>query len=414
MFLMFPLWGSGSGVYARKLAETLGKLGYDIAIACPDTRKVPGVKVYNVELPFMAAFTSHPEHPDALKYSELSAHQLNDLYLAFHKGLTDAVADFEPDVVHVHHAAHLAWVADLCRAIYRINYLVTVHGTDVYNASLDRRYILPTVDALHRADFVTVVSPQTRKWLGKVFGHGFNRKTRTITGGVDVEAYPFKGPTDHVTKKFKLAGKRMVLFTGKLIPTKGVTYLVRAAKGLDAEIIILGDGPEKEKLMVQAMHLPNVHFPGYISGPELAEFYRRADVLVVPSVWDEPLGLISLEAMASGTPVVASKKGGIGAAVKHGYNGYLVRARSAKAISAAVNKILADPALEKKMAKNARRFIEERFSWEVIAKQFTPLYAKVAENTAKRHKHRTPEHVAPEEVAREQHEIDVAKKISGR
>lgn len=412
MFLMYPLWGSGSGVYARKLAETLARQGYEIAIACPDRRRVKGVKIYTIQLPFMAAFTSHPEHRNAKKYSELTARQLNETYIAFHKGLTRAVDDFRPDVIHAHHAAHTAWIANLCRAMYRTNYLITVHGTDVYNASLDRRYVVPTQDALNHADFVTVVSPQTRKWMFKVFGRSFQKRVRTITGGVDLKSYPATGPVNRIDKRYGLRGKRVVIFTGKLIPTKGVKYLVRAAQRIDAEVIIVGDGPERKSLERQAKTNPRVHFSGYITSDLLPEFYRRADVLVVPSVWDEPLGLISLEAMSSGTPVVASNKGGIGLAVKHGHTGYLVRARSAKAISEAVNGILKDPSLREKMSQNARAFIERKFSWEVIVQQFVPHYAAVAANTAKRHRVKRPPHVDPAEVQREQHEIDVAKKIA--
>lgn len=412
MFLMFPLWGSGSGVYARKLAETLAKRGYEVAVACPDSRRVPGVKIYNVKLPFMAAFTSHPEHPKSLKYSELTSKQLNQLYEAFHAGFTKAVEDFKPDVIHAHHAAHTAWIANFCRAVYRTNYLITVHGTDVFNASLDRRYITPTIDALQHADHITVVSPQTRKWMQKVFGQKYARRLRTIFGGVDTTAYPATGPITSVDRKYGLKGKKLVLFTGKLIPTKGVTYLVAAAKKIDAEVLILGDGPERQNLIKQAKDNPRVHLPGYVNSKQLPEFYRRADVLVVPSVWDEPLGLISLEAMSSGTPVVASNKGGIGVAVKNGHNGYLVRARSAKAIAEAVNKILASPELEQKLSKNARALIDQKFSWEVIANQFERHYEKAAAGTARRQQTKRPQHVDRQEVEREKIEIDVAKKMS--
>lgn len=410
MFLMYPLWGSGSGVYARKLAETLARQDFEVAIACPDRRKVPGVKVYNIPLPFMAAFTSHPEHPKAKKYSELTAKQLNSLYQSFHRGFTRAVDDFRPDVIHAHHASHPAWIANLCRAVYRTNYLVTVHGTDVYNASLDRRYIVPTTQSLQLADFVTVVSPQTRKWMFKVFGRSFQRKVRTITGGVDIAAYPAHGSTSAIDRRFGLAGKKVVLFTGKLIPTKGAKYLVRAAQKIDAEVFILGDGPERKPLMEQAKGNSRVHFPGYLKSDHLPDFYRRADVLVVPSVWDEPLGLISLEAMSSGTPVVASNKGGIGAAVKHGQNGYLVRARSSAAIAHSVNKLLASDPIREKMSRNARQWIENRFSWEVIAQQFIPHYLSIASSTEKRHRTKRPLHVGPVEVEREKHEIDLDKK----
>ncbi|MEX1113535.1 MAG: glycosyltransferase family 4 protein [Patescibacteria group bacterium] len=413
MFLMYPLWGSGSGVYARELAQSLARKGYEIAIACPDRRRVPGVRIFHVDLPFMAAFTSHPEHPHAKRYSELRADQINEMYQAFLRGFTRAVETFEPDVIHAHHAAHTAWIANYCRAVYRINYLVTVHGTDVYNATLDRRFVVPTIDALNHADMISVVSGQTRKWMFRVYGKDFTSKVRTITGGVDSRAFPAHGPAHRVERQYGLRGKKVVLFTGKLIPTKGVTYLIRAARQMQAEVFVLGDGPERKRLMQQASRNPHVHFPGYVKGEALAEFYRRADVMVVPSVWDEPLGLITLEAMSSGTPVVASKRGGIGSVVKHGQNGFLVRARSGAAIARAVNKLLADGQLRTRMSTEARRLVEERFDWRLIADSFVNHYQGAASQTRRRHAHKQAPHLSAKDSERGKHELDIAKKTYG-
>jgi glycosyltransferase involved in cell wall biosynthesis len=414
MFLMYPLWGSGSGVYARKLAETLAARGWEVAIACPDHRTVPGVKIFNLKLPFMAAFTSHPEYPKAKKYSELTARELSRLYRAFEQGFARAVDAFQPNVIHAHHAAHPAWIANIFRAIYRVNYMITVHGTEVYNASLDRRYIVPTQDALRHADITTVNSGYTRKWMLKIFRRVNEKNLRTIYGGVDVRSYPTTGGVDKVNARYGLAGKKVVLFTGKLIPTKGVTHLVQAAKYIDAEIVIAGDGPERRRLTRQAAGNPRVHFIGYLKDAEIAEFYRRADVMVVPSVWDEPFGLISLEAMSSGTPVVASRKGGINSVVKEGHNGYLVRAHSGRAIATGVNKILADPALRARMSRHARETVERRFSWQVIADQFAPHYKAIATATAARQQIKKPIHITSRDVERAKHEIDIAKKLQGR
>lgn len=400
MFLMLPLYGSGSGTYVRSLAQTLSQQGYEVAIAAPDKRKIPGVKIYHVEVPFMAVYGAHPELPGAPKYPDLSSPQFNELYQAFHRGFTAAVEDFNPDVIHAHHAFFPSWIGDFCRAIYRTHFLVTVHGTDVYNASLDHRYVVPTREALAQADYITVVSPQTRKWMFQVFGQTYRKRVRTILGGVNMKNFPNTGATRNVDKLYNLKGKPVVLFTGRLFATKGVEYLIKAAPKINAEIVIVGDGPEREKLEKLSKPNPRVHFTGYIDSKLIAEFYRRADVMVVPSVWDEPLGLISLEAMSSGTPVVASKKGGIGAAVKHGHNGFLVRARSATAIADATNRLLNDHELYARMAKNAREMIEQKFSWDVIAEQFERYYESVAHNTARRKQRKLPLTVTPEDAKR--------------
>jgi glycosyltransferase involved in cell wall biosynthesis len=169
-----------------------------------------------------------------------------------------------------------------------------------------------------------------------------------------------------------------VLFAGKLTKYKGVDYLIGAAKKIDGEIIILGDGPELPKLKekAQQMGLTNVHWVGHLGAgiKKLAPYYSRADVFVAPSVWDEPLGLVILEAMSCNTPVVVTRKGGIPLAVKDGYNGFFVRPRNSQEIVEKVNQLLDNPDLRKKMGDNARKSVEEKFSWSLIAHKFELSY----------------------------------------
>ncbi|HSX42193.1 MAG TPA: glycosyltransferase family 4 protein [Candidatus Saccharimonadales bacterium] len=377
--LVFPLWGSGSGTYARKLAQNLAHEGHEVAIVAPEERELKGVKIYPVKMPLHAAFTMHPEWPDAKRYSDLSDVEISDLYIAFLSSIIDAVEDFKPDVIHVHHSSILTWIASYIKGIYAINYIVSEHGTSVMAASIDSRYFALTRDALQRAEYVIPVSGDTKRWFLKVFGRKFDWKTRIITGGIDLKTYPKNGPITAIEKKYQLKNKKVVLFSGKLTKIKGVEYLIKAAPKIHGHIFIMGDGEERKNLeaLAKKHNITNVHFLGYFDKSqtdELKMFYRRADVVVFPSVWDEPLGLVALEAMASSTPVVASNKGGIPLAVKNGYNGFLVRARSSSQIAEAVNKILDNPELQAKFGENARKTAEEKFSWRLIAESFVKLY----------------------------------------
>ena len=174
------------------------------------------------------------------------------------------------------------------------------------------------------------------------------------------------------------------------------------------EVFIIGGGDDKERLMELAKKLKtkNITFTGYIdprSVEEFRQFYRRANVFVFPSIWDEPLGLVALEAMASCTPVVGSKKGGISMAVKNDQTGYLVRAKSPKQITVAVNKILADPELEKRLGENARKLVEEKFNLKKIARKFHDIYSQAYENSIKRKK--TKALIGPKELERERREV---------
>jgi glycosyltransferase involved in cell wall biosynthesis len=117
---------------------------------------------------------------------------------------------------------------------------------------------------------------------------------------------------------------------------------------------------------------------GYFSQKleKIDDFYLRADVYVAPSVWNEPLGLVILEAMVNKTPVVVSRKGGVTTIVKDGYNGFLIRPRSPKLIAEKVNLLLNNEKLRIKMGENAYKSVVQKFSWEKIATKFYNLYLK--------------------------------------
>jgi glycosyltransferase involved in cell wall biosynthesis len=123
---------------------------------------------------------------------------------------------------------------------------------------------------------------------------------------------------------------------------------------------------------------------GYINREKASifhEFYERADVYVSPSVWEEPLGLTILEAMAAGTPVVATKKGGIVSVIKEGENGFFVRARNSKQIAETVNMLLSNDELRAKVSQNASKTIRENFTWDKIASQFEDIYKNFTYST---------------------------------
>ncbi|MCA9388272.1 glycosyltransferase family 4 protein [Candidatus Berkelbacteria bacterium] len=411
MLLKYPLFGSGSGTYARKLAE---KLAEDhpkdsVAVFCPNKEniKLKNVKIYNFDLPFTVASTGHPSWPNAKQFHNLNPEEVDELFTRSLAQVLKVIHDFRPDVIHVHHALYLTWVADYIRAVYGTYFVTTIHGTGLLTATQDKRWIPLTKSALSRSAFINAVSGDTKKWLLKIYKRrGIDRQIRIITGGIDLQNYPKRMSTQTIEKKYKLKGKKVVIFVGKLEKHKGVEYLLRAAPKIKGEIFILGSGEDQDRLqgIAKDLKLRNVHFLGYF-GPEyvreLKEFYRRASVFVFPSTWDEPLGLVALEAMASYTPVVASNKGGIPLAVKNGVNGYLVRARSSKQISDRVNKILDDPELESKLGQAARKIVEEKFDWKFIAERFYTYYQRANAQSKKRLKRMN----LPLDYAREKQEI---------
>ncbi len=376
----FPFWGSGSGTYARHLASEVGRR-HKVAILAPDTRPIERAKLYTVNLPFPVAFTGHPEWPDCKLYTQLTNVELTTVYKCFLDATIATVEDFHPDIIHVHHAFPLTWAAAFVKDLYGINFITTIHGSELPTIEKSRRYGRATYYAMFRTRRIIPNSGYTRDWFIRCFHGYFHEKCRVIPGGVNVDKFVFtESGWNEVDKKLGLHGKPTVLFAGKITKYKGVEYLIGAAKKIHGEVIILGDGPELARLKEKAtqMGLANVHWVGHLGAgiKKLAPYYSRADVFVAPSVWDEPLGLVILEAMACRTPVVVTRKGGIPLAVKDGVNGFFIHARNSTDIVEKVNKLLDNDELRHKMGDTARKIVEAKFSWEMIAHKFEHLYAR--------------------------------------
>lgn len=383
----FPLWGSGSGTYARELALEINRTkNMKAAIVCPESKeKHAGVRIYPLELPFPVAFTGHPDWPVCKLYKDLSPREISQVFNFFLRSVINAVDDFQPTLLHAHHISILLWISNFIKAVYGINFITTCHGTGILAASERKAYIPPSQDALARAKKIVAVSGDTKRWLLDIFGKDFSHKTRIIPGGIYFENFPPEKKIRIINKKYKLKNKKVVLFSGKLTPQKGVFYLIKAAKNIKGDIYIMGDGPERKNLedLTYKMELNNVHFLGYMGGEkkeELEEFYYRADVFVAPSVWDEPLGLVILEAMTCKTAVIATRKGGIPLAVKDGINGILIRPRSSLQITEACNKLLENDELRKKLGEAARQTVEKKFTWKKIARTYVRIYKQAFTN----------------------------------
>ena len=389
MFLYpFPLWGNGSGAFLRELSAELVKRGHSIAIVAPDKRKLPGVKHYVVNPPQNGTFVSHPEWPNAKRFSDMNGQELGSIHNAYLKTSIDATADFNPEIIHVFHTAFLPGIARVLKVLFGIKFIVTTHGSDLEYLSRDRRLIGLINDANRVARFITAVSEYTKKQYLNMFGENLKHKTKVIMGGVKISNYKENDKNiEEINRKYRLKDKKIVLYTGRLTVNKGIKYLVKAANNIKGTVLIVGGGVERENLekLIKAEGVKNIIMIGYIS-PEKSDlfhaFYERADVYVSPSVWEEPLGLTILEAMAAHTPVVATRKGGMLSVIKDGENGFFVRARNSKEIAEKVNMLLADDELREKIAKNAHKTILDHFTWEKIATQFEDIYKKFTYSTA--------------------------------
>ena len=193
------------------------------------------------------------------------------------------------------------------------------------------------------------------------------------------------------TKRVPAAdGTLRILFVGRLVERKGVTHLVEAvgrlAPDLRARLSVVGDGPERVSLEAQIARDglgDRVTLRGRVSEVELRDAYAAADVLVLPSILDargdtEGLGVVLLEAMSYGVPVIGSDLGGITDIVRSGETGLLVPPADPAALAAALERLARGPALAARLGEAGRKHVAAAFGWPAIMAQWEECYAAAA------------------------------------
>ncbi|HUH81774.1 MAG TPA: glycosyltransferase family 4 protein [Solirubrobacteraceae bacterium] len=174
------------------------------------------------------------------------------------------------------------------------------------------------------------------------------------------------------------AGGRRVVFAGRIVAPKGVATLVRAAREVDGEFIVCGDGwqlPAMRRLAERLGVAERVHFAGWLDPGALAQEFADAAIVAVPSLWPEPFGIIGIEGFAAGRPVVASDTGGIGDWLEHQVSGLMVPAGDARALALALTELLDDPGRREEMGAAGKRRLQEHFTVEHHLAAITEAYA---------------------------------------
>lgn len=280
--------------------------------------------------------------------------------------------EFAPDLVHAHWWFPGGLVGGWVASLAELPLVTTMHGSDVRLAtrSLIGRPLMKRV--LSHSNAVTTVS----SWLAE--------QARAIVPEVD----PVVSPMPVATSLFTPGGIRdrnRLLFVGRLNAQKGIEGLLEAVARMTtpAELDVVGDGPEADTLRERARELgvaERVHWHGALPQPRLADYYRRATALVVPSV-GEGFGLVAVEAQLCETPVVAYASGGLPDSIADDETGYLVPPGDASALATRLDALLDDPARER-VGRSGRLSALARFAPESVARRYAQLYHSVLAQSA--------------------------------
>jgi glycosyltransferase involved in cell wall biosynthesis len=181
--------------------------------------------------------------------------------------------------------------------------------------------------------------------------------------------------------------RRRVVFAGRIVAQKGVAVLIRAAREVDAEFVICGDGRQLEAMRRLARRSgvqARVVFKGWLDSEQLAQELADASVVVLPSLWPEPFGLVGIEALAAARPVIASATGGIEDWLDDGISGICVKPGDVGELARALNELLSDPAKQQSMGLAGREAVNARFSPERHAAAILDAYTSARARWARR------------------------------
>ena len=367
----FPRWkGDTEPRFILDLSKALLKY-FDVTVLVPatigakDIEVLEGVKVIRYHyLPIHKWETLC--YPGAImpriKEKKIRILQVPFLFFSLYWTLKKILPEY--DVVHAH------WLIPqgIVQSFFEKNYIITGHGGDV--TSLNKGVIKKLkIRALKRASYVTTVSNALKKEMLNL-----DKDISVTVRSMGVNCAEFS-PEYRVGNYFNQMGGKVILFVGRLAEKKGVSYLIEAMKEVDAKLVIVGKGTLETELKRQAQEQGSkIIFLGAKTHEELKVIYASADIFVAPSITakdgdKEGFGLVFLEAMASGLPVIGSNSGGIPDIVQNGINGFLTEEKNAYDIANKINFLLAHQDIYEQIRHGAIE-TAKNYDYSVIADEY--------------------------------------------
>jgi glycogen synthase len=209
-------------------------------------------------------------------------------------------------------------------------------------------------------------------------------KIVVIPNGTDPDTFNFDFDPYPMRSQYAGEHDQIILYVGRLVNEKGVQILLDAAPKIlsacpGARFLVVGTGYYMDHLKNQARSLGidnYVRFLGYVDDDSLKKFFKISDLVCIPSLY-EPFGIVALEGMAAGKPVVTSDTGGLTDFVEHGVTGLTTYTGDSNSLAWGIMEVLRNPELAQRMAKDAYEKVQHIYNWKVIAKRTEELYEKV-------------------------------------
>jgi len=320
------------------------------------------------------------------------------LMAAVKRRLTDLVRELRPDILHAHSPVLNALPALAVGHAYSIPVVYEVrafwedaaadHGTSPADGWRYRMTTAAETHALRRVDAVTTICEGLRT---DMIARGIDSTRITvIPNAVDIEKFSLAGTCDeNLAAELGLAGKRVLGFIGSFYAYEGLPLLLEALPGIrerhpEVCVLLVGGGPEEARLRERARELgvaDHVKFIGRVPHAEVPRYYDLVDILVYPRYSMRLTELVTplkpLEAMAQGRLVIASDVGGHKELIRDGDTGVLFRAGDAAALTAQLDRLLAEPARWPLLRQAGRAFVEHERNWAKSVARYEGVYASL-------------------------------------
>jgi glycosyltransferase involved in cell wall biosynthesis len=316
----------------------------------------------------------------------------------FNKTLYRAVDAIKADAYEAHTVSGYGFLKALRKRNMTKPFIQTIHGVlaDEYVQSFEG--VSPTLraklanlmmwrlsklegESAKNATLIVTVSKCSAEKIVQ-FYNADEKKIRVVPNGVDPQRFRPAEDGEKVKRSLGIGNKQCVLFVGKLIPRKGLTFLIEAAKQIvkkhgETAFVIVGNGPLKNHLIsyLEKVNLSgNFVFLGDVNEDALPAVYNCADVFALPSL-QEGQGIALLEAQATAKPVVAFNVGGVSEAVLDKETGLLVKPDSRELADAILN-LLSNRSLREKMGSKGREFVSNNLTWDICAQRMLQIYSE--------------------------------------
>jgi glycosyltransferase involved in cell wall biosynthesis len=394
LFVVTAYPRSSGDVITPWLGETIGRLrrrGVGVEVLAPSYRGLGDQVVDDVPVhrfryapAFWETLTHDQTAPDRVREHPIFLGLLPSYVAAGSFAAARLARSGRFDVVHAFWPLPQGLLGLAARRAGGIPLVSTFFGVELTWAERQLRPLRPVLRSIaRRSDAVTAISTYT---AGLV---------RRLAPGVEVEVIPFGAAVEPAPATSRgdapSPGPFPVLFVGRLVERKGVDVLLRAAArlraaGRDFRIRIVGEGPESGRLHALADELgiaDRVAWEGFIPAVQLERAFASAGVFVLPAIVDrkgdvEGLGVVLIEALLGGTPVVASRAGGIPDIVTDGETGWLVPPGDDEALTTALSEAMDRPDEARRRMEAGRRHVTERFSWDSVVSRLERVYRRVA------------------------------------